>query len=193
MNHTYIYCLWITMLSSLISLGQTANPRHPHVLDIGLKAGGNFDKYTNGYWDNVYRGGLHGGAYATAHGRKLGLQIEAVVKSSTFRTVLLYNGYSYGRPEVIKTVTLNFPLLFMFRLARGTWIQLGPQWSMITSSSEEMPLKKWSYSFVAGIQHSFPRRFSLGGRYIYGLSDNEPIPNYGRLRSVEFYLGFRLH
>jgi hypothetical protein len=194
-------CLFLSSLlvSNKMDARNTETRTRYSKKEIGLKLGGNFDALA-GMKGAPYLFSYHGGVYAEMKRPKFGLQCEALVKSVHYNYPYNQN-YGLTGP-LIENLYIDFPLLLQFRIAPMAWFQIGPQYSLLINSEFQGDgkathfFKSGSVYAVAGIQIHVSKSFSIGGRYLFGLSDQAAFPYSSELtwkmRSVQFYLGLRL-
>ncbi len=163
-------------------------------VDLGLKLGANFNQITGSDFKQAYKPGVVGGAFLGVSKNKIGVQVEALVKSAKFDAS---TGGGY-----IKTLSLDIPVLFEYKLIPRIWLQLGPQFSKMLTAKDNNSndIKKYfnttDFDGVIGLQVKLPLHLVVGARYILGFSDmnNKSLPgstDAWKNRSIQAYLGFR--
>ena len=98
---------------------------------LGVKVGANFQQLTGNTWDNAYKAGIMGGAFIGVTKKKFGVQAEGLFRSASFDTKATPSSQSIS----VKTVNLDVPVLFEYKLVNRLWLQAGPQFSSIISGS----------------------------------------------------------
>ncbi len=169
---------------------------------IGIKAGANFQTVTSKTTlDEAYKSGIVGGAFIGLTKGKWGVQIEGLIRSAKFETKADINNPS----ATLKTINLDVPVLLEYKIIPRIWVQLGPQFSSIISGSTTGTTNKYNYFLktsdfmgILGLQAILPMHFTVGARYILGLTDINNVPDNAATvkekwnsRSVQLYVGFR--
>ncbi len=178
-------------------------------LDLGVKIGANFAKIGGDNWEQTYQPGIVGGAFVGLHKHKLGVQVEALVNSSHYKTSAVVDSIHKGE---FRAIYFDIPVLLQYKLvgaklAPKIWIMAGPQFSNLISVKNMNALagdaketfKSSTVSLVAGAEVRY-LKFSLGARYLLGLTNmnNSSASNAIHIatntwnnRSYQLYLGFR--
>jgi hypothetical protein len=205
--------LLLTAFSALL-LSNTSQAQIPGVskvtkalpkVDLGLKIGANFQQTTGINWDNAYKAGITGGAFVGVYKNKIGVQAEGLIKSAKMGMQFYSTGSGPVLTADVKTVSLDIPVLFEYKIIPRLWIQLGPQFttilsaksSIISSSGNDVKnyFKSSEFSGVLGLQAKLPVHLVVGARYIYGFTDinnNSTFStNKSTNRTAQVYLGFR--
>ncbi len=160
---------------------------------LGVKAGANFQTLSGSNWESSYKPGILGGAFVGVIFKdKFGVQAEGLVKSARFNV----GGFS---DNYVKTVSLDVPLLFQYKLFWRVWAHAGPQFSNIISAKDSANsdvktfFKSSDISGVLGLEVKLPLHLTVGARYILGFSDvnNTAVSEAWRNRYAQLYLGFR--
>lgn len=153
-------------------------------LDIGIKFGANYDHIKGTGWSDTYKTGYHGGMFVGFREQVFGVQGEALISSGQ---------YTQTAGPVVKNLYLNIPALFEIRMVPRMWLQLGPQYTFLLSSNGPDNLfKAGGFSGAAGLQFLLPLHLTLGGRYIFGLSNLNPATNNTwKQSSLQLFIGFK--
>ena len=166
-------------------------------VDLGVKLGANFQHTSGGSLDQSYKGGLLGGAYVGLHKNKIGVQLEALIKSAKLSANSSSSSY-------INTVNLDIPVLFEYKIVSRLWAQAGPQFSSIISAKDNNSndVKKYlngDMSGVIGVEARLPLHLNAGIRYVMGLKNINNYPSTVGSMSTEswktstfqIFVGFR--
>jgi len=195
------HALLLTTLSAALLFSTTSQAQIPGVskvtkalpkVDLGIKAGASFNQATATGLTNSYKAGIVGGVFVGVYKNKIGVQAEGLVRSARFDASV---GGFY-----VKTLSLDVPLMFEYKVIPRLWVQVGPQYSMLlsakdnTSTDVKSSFKGADISGVLGLQVKLPVHLVAGARYIYGFSDvnNSPTATGAwKNRSIQAYIGFR--
>lgn len=166
-------------------------------VDLGLKIGANFQHTSGGSLDQSYKGGVVGGAFVGLHKNKIGVQVEALIKSAKLSSSASSSAY-------IKTVNLDIPVLFEYKIFWHIWAQAGPQFSSIISAKDNASndVKKFlnsDFDGVLGLEAHLPMHVNAGIRYLIGFSNiNNNYPTGSGLdgeswktSTFQVFVGFR--
>lgn len=200
--------LLLTALSAAFLFSNNAQAQIPGVskvtkalpkVDLGLKIGGNFQKTTGDFVDNSFKPGITGGAFVGIYKNKIGVQAEALIKSAK---IDIDNG-APTKPY-LKTINLDIPILFEYKVIPRVWLQAGPQFSQILSAKDNAKadvksnLNTTEFSGVIGAQVKLPVHLVAGARYIMSFTDINNYPttvgastDEWKTRSIQVYVGFR--
>ena len=197
MKQLSVIAFWCLIIIPILSLAQGPHKRE-RLVERGIKGGMNFDNMHGNYWSNTYKTGLNGGVYAGMHEHYLGVQLEALITSASYLTEGNYNGY-YDVAQV-KNLYLNIPALFEIRLVPNLWLQLGPQYSLLLNSkfsgasSSDNIFNASTFSGVVGLRIPVYRGITMGGRYIFGLTDADGLysSEAWKQHSMQLFVGFRV-
>lgn len=194
--------LLLTTLSAALLFSNRSEAQIPGVskvtkalpkVDLGIKLGANFQQLS-GSDDNKYNAGIVGGAFFGLHKNSIGVQIEGLVKSVKY-------SISTGGSD-LKTVSLDVPLLFEYRIIPRIWAQAGPQFSMLLSAKSgdtdvKDLFKSSDIGAAIGLEARLPFHINAGLRYILGFADQNANKIAGasdawKNRSIQASLGFRI-
>ena len=165
-------------------------------VDLGIKLGANFQHTSGGSLDQAYKGGVVGGAFVGLHKNKMGVQVEALIKSAKLSASASNNNY-------IKTVNLDIPVLFEYKIFWHIWAQAGPQFSTIISAKDNnsTDVKKYlnnGFDGVLGLEAHLPMHLNAGIRYLIGFSNINNYPagsgingESWKTSTFQVYVGFR--
>ena len=185
----------------VVSKATKALPR----VDFGIKIGANFAQLGGDNWEQTYQPGIMGGAFVGLRKHKIGVQVEALLNTSHYTTKNLIDSVNKGD---FRATYFDIPILFEYRLISGkllpkVWIMAGPQFSSLMSvkslndyaGDANSSFKSGNFSGVLGLEVRY-LKFTLGGRYILGLTNihNEnttTVKQSWNSRSGQLYLGFR--
>ncbi len=197
--------IFSTCLAAIMAFSVNAGAQVPVVskvtkvlpkLTLGIKAGANMQQLTGGTWEQKLNTGFIGGAFVGVTKKKIGVQGEILVKSAKFD----FNS-SIGSASV-NAMYLDVPVLFEYKIVKRLWVQLGPQFSTMLSAKQSSTDVKnafntTDFSGVLGLQVNLPLHFTVGARYILGVTDvnNETVTGTKEAwnnRSIQLYLGYRI-
>jgi hypothetical protein len=183
MKHARLVASLIALLFAFSANAKLPTKFVPSV-DLGIKIGTNFDRISGTGWTGTYQSGYHGGMFVGFREQVLGVQGEALVVSGRYATSSGTN---------VKNLYLDIPGLFQIRLVSGLWFQVGPQYTLLLSSNQAGDnFKAGGFSGVTGLQFMLPLHLTLGGRYIFGISDWNNIGGGSwKQTSVQLSLGLR--
>jgi len=161
---------------------------------VGIKLGANLQKVNGGAgYETSLKGGIVGGAFASVRKNKIGVRLEALVKTAKIDVTAA--GSSAGH---INMIAMDVPLLFEYRLIPRLWLQVGPQFTSLISAKDKnsndvkTAFNTSDFSGVAGLEVILPVHLTLSARYIYGFTN---INNIGSAtvnnRGLQIALGFR--
>lgn len=150
---------------------------------LGIKGGANLTKVNGPGFQNDYVLNYHLGGYL-----ELGL-------SGNFSIQPEFIFQSIGSTHSGNKIKLNYlsiPLLTNIKLSPGFWIQLGPQYSILTKSNQNF--KNGDFSVVGGLWFQLPVGVNFSARYIVGLSNINGGHNNGNWenRSIQLGIGYQL-
>jgi len=162
---------------------------------FGVKVGANFNEMSSStVWSQSYKGGFVGGVFLGLHGKKLGVQGEALIHTAKF-------AYNISSSNYISTVNLDVPVLVEYKIIPRLWAQLGPQFTSVLSKTDHSTgisnsLATTDFSGVMGLQGILPLHLVVGARYILGLVDQnsksiQGVTGTWKNRSFQISLGFR--
>lgn len=165
-------------------------------VNLGLKAGANFETLSGNSWQNTYKPGIVFGGFVRVYKGNWGLDVEALLNTASYSpTDSLVKG-------TFRALYVDVPVLLEYKLFHRLWLQAGPQFSPLISMSNsavqdaQKSFKSGYFSGVVGLQVILPVHFVIGARYILGLSDINNV-NAGsatgawKNRSAQLYVGFR--
>ena len=191
--------LLLTALSATLLFSNTTEAQSIPVVSslpkvtLGVKLGGNFEQISGDNLNTSYQGGLMGGAFVGLQKKKFGVQVEGLIKSVNY-------DINFGG-STLKTVSLDIPVLFEYKLIPRLWVQVGPQFTSVlstrnSSDSLKNTIKSGGFSGVLGLEVRLPVHFTAGARYILGFTNvnNESFAGSSEAwkeRSFQLYVGFR--
>ncbi len=168
---------------------------------IGGKLGLNLQQTT--VTDNVltpsfnsgYKPGILGGLFVSVDKKKKGIRAEGLLKSAKLEG----SGVAYS----IRTVSLDIPVLFEYKVVKRVWLQVGPQFTTLLSAHGLDAYKDVDYkgsfrnsdlSLVGGVEVQLPMKLTAGVRYVKGFIDvnNTPLNEKWRNSSIQVSVGYRL-
>ena len=174
-------------------------------VDFGVKIGANFAQLGGDNWEQSYKPGIMGGAFVGLRKHKVGVQVEALINTSHYTTQNIIDSVHKGD---FRATYFDIPVLFEYRIISGkllpkVWVMVGPQFSSLMSIKSlndysgdvKSSFKSGNFSGVVGLEIRY-LKFTLGGRYILGLTNiqNESVTTAKQSwnsRSGQVYLGFR--
>lgn len=139
------------------------------VVSLGLKAGLNLQQVSGTNLDNAHAAGIVGGAFVSVSKKKMGVRVEGLVKSARI-------DYTIAAPA-IKTVGLDVPVLFEYSVIKRLKLHAGPQFTTILSAEDvngldvKSQMASAEIAVAAGLEVNLPLKFTVGARYIKGLTD----------------------
>ena len=167
---------------------------------IGLKVGENFEKMTGSYWKKTYSGSLcAGGVFEILSGR-FGAQAEL-----TYKMIKYQVNTQPGNPYV-KIEYCDFPILAEYNFYNTFWVQSGCQFSgLIFAKNYPATGDKTDYKRnfnqlniapVLGLEIRMTAGFAAGGRYVYGLTNNNKesvtkLHEQWNTRTLQLYLCYK--
>ncbi len=147
-------------------------------VQVGLKAGANFQKIDGIPFKDKFSFGYQGGAFAAIGiTKKYGIQPEILFSTVNADTATQFSTvYGFKQVEKIKFQYLDIPVLLNVKAAPFLTFQAGPQVSILLNRNESL-LKNGENAFnqgvlsaVGGVQFNLTK-FKIYGRYVAGLSD----------------------
>ena len=196
--------LLLTAVSAALLLTTTANAQIPGVskvtkalpkVDLGVKIGANFQHTSGDDLSSSYKGGVVGGAFFGIHKNRIGVQIEGLVTSAKITS-------SASNSDYIKTVNLNIPVMFEYKLFWHVWAQAGPQFATVLSAKDNNN-EDWKKYFnndiggVIGLEARLPLHLDAGIRYgigftnIYKAPAGQPDNTDWKTSTAQIFVGFR--
>ncbi len=173
----------------------------PHV-DLGIKLGANFAKITGTGWEQGYQPGVVGGATIGLRKHKVGLQVEFLLSTAHYSTASLMDSIHKGE---FRSTYFDIPVMLEYRVLGGKmlpkfWLMGGVQFSnllSIKSTNEFAGDVKSTFTSsnmlaVLGLEMRY-LKFTLGGRYIAGISEMNAQAASEAWKSTysQVYLGYR--
>jgi hypothetical protein len=169
---------------------------------IGIKAGTNLAKIDGRSFESGFNWGFSAGGFAELNfTSQFGIQPEVLFSQTKTQTADDFNTiYEQGLNS--RSVTLNYlsiPILLSFRPIPIISIQVGPQFSTLLSSSENIignsknAFKSGDFAMVGGAQLNLGG-FKAGARYVIGLTNVNDIDNVDKWKNqnIQLYIGFRI-
>lgn len=183
-------------------------------LNIGLKAGLNFNRISGKGWDEVYKTNPHAGLFVYLNKRRIGIHIETVFSQSSMTTDTSFYGlYKQYYNNAIDSLnvgsfrfqTISIPILVNLKVTQFLWLQVGPQYNANVSVIDRRQLLKTgldiisqnSYDVVSGLwlqlgsKKSPLFKVNAGLRYIWGISNLNNVlrSNAWNNQSVQLHIG----
>lgn len=195
------HALLLTTLSAALLFSTASQAQIPGVskvtkalpkVDLGIKAGASFNQTTGTGLAETYKPGIVGGVFVGVYKNKIGVQAEGLVRSARFDASV---GGVY-----VKTISLDVPLMFEYKLIPRLWVQVGPQFSQVLTAKDQAStdvkssLNTTDISGVLGLQVKLPVHLVAGARYVMGFSDvnnSSTATGAWKNRSIQAYIGFR--
>ncbi len=205
MKHTKLFSLVAALFLGAASVQAQSVPVAKKLpkLDLGVKLGANFAQIGGDGWEKTYQPGIVGGAFIGLHKHKIGLQAEALINTSHYTTKGVIDSVNKGD---FRAIYFDIPVLFQYKLvgaklAPKVWVMAGPQFSSLVSvkslnngsQAAEKTFKSSTVSAVLGAEVRY-LKFTLGGRYILGMTDvntSNVAAASAKNQSYQLYLGFR--
>ncbi len=146
-------------------------------IEFGLKLGANFQSISGNTWNNSYKPGVVAGITLGMHKKKVGVRVEVLVGLSNYTSVIIRD--SSGEKAEFRATYINIPVLFEYSFIPMLKLQAGPQYSNMISvkavqgfdGDPKVLFKQSELSGVLGLEAKLPAHFSVGARYILGLSN----------------------
>lgn len=174
----------IALFIALFSAAWTASAQSVPVVgslpkvDLGIKAGWNYEQLSGSNVDNSYNSGFQGGIFVGVRRKRIGVQVEGLISFSKYN---LQDSLSKGE---FKATYINIPVLFEYKLVPMLWLQIGPQYSGIVSvqspsgfaGDAKNIFKSGTGSGVLGLELKLPLHLNVGARYVLGFTN---LNNYG--------------
>ncbi len=181
----------------------------PISIDLGIKAGVNFNTIHGNNWNSDYKTGLLGGAFVGIHAKRIGVVAEGLFTQTRYTTGKdfhsLYHEHYNNLSDSAKSGSfrlnqLNIPLLLQVKLFPMVWLQLGPQFSTVVSVKDGDALlkdaadifKKGDVGGIAGLEVKLPLGLRINGRYVFGFTDvnNTTVADTWKQRSFQLSVGY---
>ena len=204
MRHNLLIALCFALLLSfqgkaqLFSGSDSTSPK----ISFGLKVGVNLQQINSDTtWQKGYRPGFTGGAFMQM-GKKFGFRIEVLASSVnyTFRHIT----DSTGQKGDFTALNINIPAMLQYNLFSMVLLQAGAQYSTLISiknnagysGDAKLLFKSSELSLVGGAEAQLPYNFTVGARYIYGLSNvNNNIVFYNeewKHSAIQLTVGYKI-
>lgn len=193
----------------LMPVAVSAQDVLPVSIDLGIKAGVNFNTIHGDKWNSDYKTNLLGGAFVGIHAKRIGVIAEGLFTQTRYTTGsdfhTLYHEYYNDLSDSAKNGSfrlnqLNIPILLQVKLFPMVWLQLGPQFSTVVSVKDGDALfrdaadifKKGDVGGVAGLDVKLPLGLRLNGRYVFGFTDvnNTTVADTWKQRSFQLSVGY---
>ena len=165
---------------------------------LGIKVGANMQQISGNLSDNKFNGGVLGGIFLGVTKKKIGVQLEGLVKSAKIEYKPTPTSLTNA---TIKTVSLDVPVLFEYKLFWRLWLQVGPQFTTMISAKQSSTdvMKQFNttdFAGVAGLQVTLPARLTFDARYILGVTNINKesvsgVTGAWNNRCIQVALGFR--
>ncbi len=181
----------------------------PFSIDLGIKAGANFNTIHGDKWNSGYKTSLLGGIFAGIHAKRVGVVAEGLFTQTRYTTGkdfhTLYHTHYNNIGDSLKNGSfrlnqLNIPILLQVKLFPMIWLQLGPQFSTIVSVKDGDALlkdaagifKNGDIGGAAGLEVKLPLGLRVNGRYVFGFTDvnNTTIADSWKQRSIQLSVGY---
>jgi len=175
-------------------------------IHIGLKAGSVGSQFTGRAFTGNMQWGFSGGAFAELGlTGKWGFQGEMLYNQIKSETADDFEDLYQQGGIPSRTFTLNYlniPILLNYRFLPILSLQLGPQFGVLLSSSDNItangvdPFRKNSFSMAAGAQVNL-MKIKIGARYTYGFTNLCNVSEINQVDSwknqtLQFYVGLRI-
>lgn len=169
----------------------------------GIKGGANINKIEGKAFNEEFRHGYNGGAFAEINfSKKWGIQPELIWnQSQTVVSQRFKDLYDEGLSELkgVKLDYLSIPLLLSYTPAKFISFQAGPQFGILVNRNDNLlqngkeAFKSGDFSLLGGVQVNIGG-IKVGGRYSLGLSNISEIKDVDKWRNNGFqlYVGFRI-
>lgn len=201
------YLLLICAFLPLLAFAQPG----PLDINVGIKGGMNFTRMSGSTWSGGYRSGVLGGAFASLGVKKIGVQVEGLVGTTSFTgngasfykatPSLLLNAADSNTTGSFSAAYLHIPVLLNLKLFGNATLQLGPQLSTLLSVKDKDNLLNQpaanifntsDFAGVVGLQLKLPLKLNAGIRYTFGLTDQNvsSVGESWKLSSIQLHLGF---
>lgn len=197
----------VIVLSLIPFITQAQLPK----FQLGIKAGVNLSKLNGENWNGGYKTNLLGGIEAGFYGPKIGISAEAFFNQSSYVTGDnfhdIYHEYYNNLQDSLKQGTfrvsyLSIPILFNVKVLNIVWLQVGPQFNGVVGVKDVDNLvhdakglfKSGDLSGVAGVKINLPFHLSVGGRYVFGLTDinSQTIGDAWKQRNIQIHVTYNL-
>ncbi len=159
---------------------------------LGVKLGANMQQMTGGpTWSGSYKPGILGGLFLSVGKKKMGVRVEGLVKTAKLE--------ASTTSVSVKTVSVDVPVLFEYKVIPRVWLQAGPQFTSILSAKTtsgtdvKNSFKSSDIALAGGIEIALPFKLTVGARYIKGFSNinNTASTDKWKNTCMQFSLGFR--
>jgi Outer membrane protein beta-barrel domain len=172
---------------------------------FGIKAGTNLSQISGRSFDDGFQWGFSAGGFAEINfDKKWGIQPELLFNQTKTQTADDFDEV-FNEGFNSTSVTLNYlsiPVLASFKLLPVLSIQVGPQFGILMSTSQDITsnaskaFKSGDFSLVGGAQVNLGG-FKTGIRYVYGLTNLAGISEVENVdtwknQNIQFYIGFRI-
>lgn len=170
-------------------------------VSVGIKAGLNMQKITGDAFTNELKAGFVGGAFVSVRKNKIGIRAEALIKTAKIDAKVYYVDAVGNLIEIgivpMKTLSIDIPVLFEYRLFNRLSIQAGPQYTCLASAKlMDTDVKKSFHTsdiaVAAGLEVNLPLHLTANARYIYGLGDiNNASSGAMSNRGIQVTIGYQ--
>lgn len=169
---------------------------------FGIKAGTNLSQISGRSFDEGFQWGFSAGGFAEINfDKKWGIQPELLFNQTKTQTASDFNEV-FDEGFNSTSVSLNYlsiPVLASFKLLPVLSIQVGPQFGILMSTSQDITsnaskaFKSGDFSIVGGAQVNLGG-FKAGARYVYGFTNLDNVTNVDTWKNQNFqlYIGFRI-
>ncbi len=169
---------------------------------FGVKAGTNISQISGRSFDQGFQWGFSAGGFAEINfDKKWGIQPELLFNQTKTQTASDFDEV-FNEGFNSTSVTLNYlsiPVLASFKLLPVLSIQVGPQFGILMSTSQDITsnaskaFKSGDFSIVGGAQVNLGG-FKAGARYVYGFTNLDNVTNVDtwKNQNIQIYIGFRI-
>jgi Outer membrane protein beta-barrel domain len=182
--------------------------------EFGLKLGANFTAINGNIWEEAFKPGVTGGLYVRMYKKKFGVRAEVLLHTCRFTSGNIKDSAGNTVPAIqdsagdkgdFRAYYFDIPVLLEYNVIPKLVIQAGGEYSNLISlqnltafpGNVKTIFKQGELSAVIGLEAKLPYNISLGGRYIYGLSNinNEAVsnsPGSWKTQSIQFYASYKI-
>lgn len=168
----------------------------------GIKAGANMNSIMG---DSTYKKGMTPGfaigGFVSSDRKKLGVRAEVMISSSKYDI----KDDSFHHNSYFSLLNADIVALAEYEIAKGLWLQAGPQFSTFISVNENPSLgidprnyfKANNFGGVLGLEYRASKHIHAGARYVQGLSNirSNIATNTGQswmTSTIHLYVGYRI-
>lgn len=168
---------------------------------LGAKLGANLNKVTGKSFNEEFDLGYHvGGFLEIDFSKKFGIQPEVYFNQATTTRTSGFDAIYQENPNANTDIKLNYlsiPILLRYNVGKMVTLQLGPQFSILTSNDKTLlqngqeAFKSGDFAMAGGLTLNL-KMLRVYGRYNIGLTNINDIDEKDKWKNQQLQLGLGL-